>query len=77
MAVAGASVGGFDLHVGGNSPPLGPIPGFTFLPALGSIPIGLNINTGYELAELKLQWLICDFGAGAWADIARLVSPPT
>jgi outer membrane protein TolC len=62
IAAAGFSTGGFDLTVGGNSTPLGPLPGFTFLPALGSIPIGLNINTGYELADLKLQWLICDFG---------------
>jgi outer membrane protein TolC len=62
LAVAGYSVGGFDLNVGGNGVPLGPLPGFTFLPALGSIPIGLTINTGYELADLKLQWLICDFG---------------
>ena len=56
MAAAGYSVGGFDLNVGGS------LPGFTFLPGLGSLPIGLNINTGYELADLKLQWLICDFG---------------
>jgi outer membrane protein TolC len=79
-AAAGYSVGGFDLKVGGNSTPLGPLPGFTFLPALGSIPIGLNIDTGYELADLKLQWLICDFGrrlgkyrqAGLAAEIAQL-----
>ena len=59
-----------------------PLPGFTFIPALGSIPIGLNINTGYELAEIKLQWLICDFGrrlgryrqAGLAVDIAQLQS---
>src|SRR5260370_35406678 len=62
MATASYSVGGFDLKVGGESVPLGPLPGFTFLPSLGAIPIGLNINTGYELADLKLQWLICDFG---------------
>jgi outer membrane protein TolC len=82
MAVAGYSVGGFDLNVGGNSVPLGPLPGFTFLPALGAIPIGLNIDTGYELAEIKLQWLICDFGrrlgryrqAGIAAEIAQLES---
>jgi outer membrane protein TolC len=81
-AAAGYSVGGFDLNVGGNSMPLGPLPGFTFLPAVGSIPIGLNINTGYELAEVKLQWLICDFGrrlgryrqAGLAVDIAQLQS---
>jgi outer membrane protein TolC len=80
LAVASYSAGGFDLNVGGQSTPLGPLPGFTFLPALGSIPIGLNINTGYELADLKLQWLICDFGrrlgryrqAGLAVDIAQL-----
>jgi outer membrane protein len=80
MAVASYSVGGFDLKVGGESLPLGPLPGFTFLPSLGAIPIGLNIDTGYELADLKLQWLICDFGrrlgryrqAGLAAGIAQL-----
>jgi outer membrane protein TolC len=82
MALAGYSVGGFDLNVGGNSVPLGPVPGFTFIPALGSIPFGLNFNTGYEFADLKLQWLICDFGrrlgryrqAGLATDIAQLQS---
>jgi outer membrane protein TolC len=42
--------------------------------------IGLDIKTGYELAELKLQWLVCDFGrrlgrynqAGLAVDIAQL-----
>jgi outer membrane protein TolC len=82
MAVAGYSVGGFKLNAGGESVPLGTIPGFTFLPALGSIPIGLDLDTGYELAEMKLQWLICDFGrrlgryrqAGIAADVAQLQS---
>ena len=32
------------------------------LPPGLALPVGLNINTGYELAELRLQWLICDFG---------------
>jgi outer membrane protein TolC len=81
-AAVGYSVGGFDLNVGGQSVSLGPLPGFTFLPGLGSIPIGLNIDTGYELAEVKLQWLICDFGrrlgryrqAGLATDIAGLQS---
>jgi outer membrane protein TolC len=81
-AAVGYSVGGFDLNVGGNSVPLGPPPGFTFLPAVGAIPIGLNINTGYELAEVKLQWLICDFGrrlgryrqAGLAVEISQLQS---
>jgi outer membrane protein TolC len=82
MAVAGYSVGGFDLNVGGNSVPLGSPPGVAFLPPIGAIPIGLNLNTGYEFADLKLQWLICDFGrrlgryrqAGLAVDIAQLQS---
>jgi outer membrane protein TolC len=81
-AAVGYSVGGFDLNVGGNGVPLAPLPGFTFIPAVGSIPIGLNINTGYELAEVNLQLLICDFGrrlgryrqAGLATDIAQLQS---
>jgi len=79
LAIAGYSGGIYDLNAGGSLP-LGPVPGFTFLPALGSIPFGLNINTGYMLADLKLQWLICDFGrrmgryrqAGLAAEIAQL-----
>jgi outer membrane protein TolC len=77
-AVAGYSVGGFDMNVAGASS--GPTPGFTFIPAVGSVPIGLNIDSGYELADLKLQWLICDFGrrsgqyrtAGIALEIAQL-----
>ncbi len=66
IVAASYSVGGFDLNVGGhNAVTVGPLPGFTFLPALGAIPFGLNINTGYEFAELKLQWLVCDFGLAA------------
>ena len=75
-AVAGASAGGFDLNVNGS------LNNFGFLPGLGALPFGLNINTGYEFAELKLQWLICDFGrrsgryrqAGLAVDIAQLQS---
>jgi outer membrane protein TolC len=82
LAVAGYSAGGFDLTVGGQGVPLPPLPGFTFLPGLGSIPVGLNIDTGYELAEIRLQWLLCDFGrrlgryrqAGLAVDIAQLQS---
>jgi outer membrane protein TolC len=82
MAVAGYSVGGFDVNAGGLSVIPGVPPGFTFIPGFGAIPIGLNINTGYELAEVKLQWLICDFGrrlgryrqAGLAVDIAQLQS---
>jgi outer membrane protein TolC len=59
------SVGGFDLNVGGAGLPLPNFPSspaFTFVPFTGSLPVGLDIRTGYELAELKLQWLVCDFG---------------
>jgi outer membrane protein len=74
------SVGGFDLNVGGTGIPLPNSPPFTFLPGTGALPVGLDIRPGYELAELKLQWLICDFGrrlgrynqAGLAADIAQL-----
>jgi outer membrane protein TolC len=63
------SVGGFNLNVGGEPLRL-PTPGggtsavsgFTVLPPGFALPVGLNINTGYELAELKLQWLVLDFG---------------
>jgi outer membrane protein TolC len=79
LAIAGYSGGMYDLNAGGSFS-LAPLPGFTFLPALGAIPFGLNINTGYMLADLKLQWLICDFGrrmgrynqAGLATEISRL-----
>src|SRR5205085_5771788 len=78
VLTSGYSDGGFDLNAGGLSVLVGSPSAFTFIPALGAVPIGLNINTGYELAELKLQWLLCDFGrrlgrynqAGLAADIA-------
>jgi outer membrane protein TolC len=77
------SVGGFDLNVGGAGFPLSGqpnSPAFTFLPFGGALPVGLDIRSGYELAELKLQWLVCDFGrrlgryhqAGLAVEIARL-----
>ncbi|MDB5339032.1 MAG: outer membrane protein [Planctomycetaceae bacterium] len=79
----GYSVGGFDLNVGGAGIPLSGLPNspaFTFLPIGGALPVGLNLQTGYELAELRLQWLVCDFGrrmgrynqAGIAIDIAQL-----
>jgi outer membrane protein len=76
------SVGGYELNVGGPPVPLPSSPPFTFIPGQGSVPVGLNIQTGYELAELKLEWLICDFGrrsglyhqAGLAVDIAQLQS---
>ena len=63
VVAANYDVGGFSLGVGGNSIPLGKgLPGFNFLPGLGAIPVGLNIGTSFELAELKVQWLLLDFG---------------
>ncbi|MDR3635929.1 MAG: TolC family protein [Isosphaeraceae bacterium] len=61
------SVGGYNLNVGGDSfrlPSAGQasIPGFTVVPPGFALPVGLNLSTGYELAELKLQWLVIDFG---------------
>jgi outer membrane protein TolC len=80
ILTTGYSVGGFHLNAGGLQALVGSPSAFTFIPAIGAVPIGLNINTGYELAELKLQWLVCDFGrrlgrynqAGLAVDIAQL-----
>jgi outer membrane protein TolC len=79
-ASTGYSVGGFDLNVGGNGISVPNSPPFSFIPFTGAVPLGLNIQSGYELAELKLQWLVCDFGrrlgrynqAGIATDIAQL-----
>ncbi len=57
--VAGYSAGGFDLNVGGT--PVGNQT-FTFLPPAGALPFGLNLSTGYEQAELRVQWILADFG---------------
>jgi outer membrane protein TolC len=63
IVAANYDVGEFSLGVGGKPIPLGNgLPGFNFLPGLGALPIGLNIGTNFELAELKIQWLLLDFG---------------
>jgi outer membrane protein TolC len=59
---AGYSVGGFKLDVGGSPIRLGSLPGFNFIPLTGSVPVGLKLGTAFELAELKAQWLLLDFG---------------
>jgi outer membrane protein TolC len=86
-ATTGYHVGGFHLNAGGGLPVQPQVPAlqtlaqaFTFVPFTGTLPIGLNVNTGYEVAELKVQWLICDFGkrlgrynqAGLAYEIAQL-----
>jgi outer membrane protein TolC len=62
-AAAGYHVGGFHLNAGGEGIPVsgGAIP-VAFLPPTGVVPIPLEIDSGYELAELRLQWLLVDFG---------------
>jgi outer membrane protein TolC len=62
MASTGYSVGGFNLDAGGAGVPLPGGGAFTFVPFNGSLPVGLELHTGYELAEFKLQMLVCDFG---------------
>jgi outer membrane protein len=61
-AALGYSVGGYALDAGGIPIRPGGVPGFTIVPPGFTLPVGLDYQTGYELAELKLQWLICDFG---------------
>ena len=36
--------------------------GFNFIPGVGTVPFGFNLGTNFELAELKVQWLLLDFG---------------
>jgi outer membrane protein TolC len=77
------SLGAYDLDVGGTGIPVSGVPGgssFAFLPPSGVLPVNFNAQAGYEFAELKLQWLVCDFGrrngtynqAGLAVDIAQL-----
>jgi outer membrane protein len=55
----GISGGGFDLNVQGQAT------GFSFLPPGAVIPLGLNLESGYGSGDVRLQWLICDFGRRA------------
>jgi outer membrane protein TolC len=76
-------VGDYHVQAGGTGFPIPGVPNspnFTILPFLGSVPVGLQGTTSFEFAELKLQWLVCDFGrrlgrynqTGLAVDIARL-----
>ncbi|MFN5330749.1 MAG: TolC family protein [Planctomycetota bacterium] len=77
---AGYSVGAYGVSVGGVGIPVPGGGNFNYLPSGGSIPIGFNFSTGYDLAEFRIQWLVTDFGrrlgrfrqAEIGADIARL-----
>jgi outer membrane protein TolC len=55
-------VGGFSLGAGGIPVQIGKPLRFNFIPSLGTVPVGLNLGTTFELAELKIQWLLLDFG---------------
>jgi outer membrane protein TolC len=80
---SGYVAGGYYIQAGGTGfsvPGVPNSPTFTVLPFLGTIPSGIKGQTGFEVTELKLQWLICDFGrrlgrynqAGLAVDIAQL-----
>jgi outer membrane protein TolC len=82
-ATGGYVAGGYHIQAGGTGFPIPGVPNspnFTILPLLGAIPVGIEGQTGFELLELKLQWLVCDFGrrlgrynqAGLAVDIAQL-----
>ena len=65
LLTSGYLAGGYHIQAGGDGFPISADPNspkFTILPLLGSIPVGLQGQTGFEVAELKLQWLVCDFG---------------
>jgi outer membrane protein TolC len=75
--------GDYRVQAGGAGIPIPGVPNspnFTVLPLLGSIPVGLQGQTTFEVAELKVQWLVCDFGrrlgrynqAGLGVGIAQL-----
>jgi outer membrane protein TolC len=80
---SGYVAGGYYVQAGGTGFSIAGNPNsptFTVLPLLGTVPVGLEGQTGFELTELKLQWLVCDFGrrlgryneAGIAVDIAQL-----
>ena len=63
LVSANYDVGEFSLGVTGNSIPISKsLSSFNFIPGVGAVPFGLNIGTNFELAELKVQWLLLDFG---------------
>src|SRR5207248_1902139 len=51
----GIGGGGLFLNVEGQA-----ANGFSFLLPAAAIPIGLNIQSGFGMADLRMQWLICD-----------------
>ena len=62
-SLANYDVGEFSLGVGGQPIRFGrACRDSTSCPGLGALPFGLNVGTNFELAELKVQWLLLDFG---------------
>jgi outer membrane protein TolC len=55
-------VGGFSLGAGGIPVQVGKPLRYNFIPSLGTVPIGLDLGTTFQLAELRIQWLLLDFG---------------
>ncbi len=80
LVSTGYTAGSYAVDVGGIGLPVPGGGNFNFLPPGGVIPIGLNFNTGFELAEFRVQWLVTDFGkrlgrfkqAGITTDIIQL-----
>jgi outer membrane protein TolC len=63
LAAGAYSVGGYSVGVGGNELHVSPgLPNFNYVPFLGFAPVGLHVTTPYELAELRVQWVLLDFG---------------
>ena len=63
LVAANYDTGMYSLGVSGNSIGLPKnSQGFNFIPGVGAIPFGFNVGTNFELAELKVQWLLLDFG---------------
>ena len=63
LVAANYDTGEYSLGANGNSIGLPKSSqGFNFIPGVGAMPFGLNVGTNFELAELKVQWLLLDFG---------------
>ncbi len=62
LVSTGYAVGAYSVGVGGIGIPVPGGGAFNFLPPGGTIPIGFNFSTGFELAEFRVQWLVTDFG---------------
>ena len=63
LVAANYDTGEYSLGANGNSIGLPKnSQAFNFIPGVGAIPFGFNVGTNFEIAELKVQWLLLDFG---------------